>query len=169
MEAGQQIPLHAFTRAHLVPRVNGTAAAALVFERQDLPPLAVALPLEVLGQIFSVLPKVIAQTAQFDPKQPATDVVPPVQWEGLASAWLPDQNRLSVQLGALHVHVQLQAEPAWARALGAAQASVVDEKKKAKPKKRATPSEPALTDPPTPEAKPKTKTARKPKAAKSAN
>lgn len=75
MEAGQRVRLQSFTRVHLVPRVNGSPAAALIFERQDEEPLAIALPLAVLGQLFGVMPRVIAQSsAEGDQSGPPLDV-----------------------------------------------------------------------------------------------
>lgn len=73
-----RIPLQPFTRVHLVPGVNGTAAAALVFERDAQDPWAVSLPLAVLGQVFGALPQVIAKSrgAEGVPSAPLSLLTP---------------------------------------------------------------------------------------------
>lgn len=71
-----RIPLQPFTRVHLVPGVNGTAAAALVFERDAQEPWAVSLPLAVLGQVFGVLPQVMAKSRGAEVESSAPLLVP---------------------------------------------------------------------------------------------
>lgn len=121
MQRGKAIALQAFTRVHLVPRVNGTAAAALVFERQDQEPLAMSLPLEVMGQVFGVFPQVIGLTAA----QGEGGSVPP--GPPLAPAtWTPDGLDLQVEdaqarllLRVAGVQVYLQPSTAQLQALAA--------------------------------------------------
>lgn len=78
MPADHRIPLQSFTRVHLVPGVNGTAAAALVFERHAQEPWAVSLPLAVLGQVFGALPQVMAKSrgAEGEPSAPLSLLSP---------------------------------------------------------------------------------------------
>lgn len=110
MATQPQIPLQPFTRVHLVPGVNGTVAAALVFERQTQEPLAVSLPLEVMGQVFRVLPKVMAQSAaKADSSAPVA--MPSVQWT-LESFDLQGQGadtRLVLSVDGVQLQLQMDA------------------------------------------------------------
>jgi hypothetical protein len=108
---GQRIPLQTFTRVHLVPRVNGTAAAALVFERSAQEPLAISLPLEVMGQVFGVLPEVIAQSAAVaDTADSPFDVSVPWVLEQLELQSDADQASLQVQVQGVRLQLHLKPE-----------------------------------------------------------
>jgi len=99
MEDGRKVALQSFTRVHLVPRVNGAAAAALVFERRDQEPLAMSLPLEVMVQVFGVLPQVIAQSSA-EAGAAATPLDVPTPWvlDQLELQRDGEQARLLVQI-----------------------------------------------------------------------
>lgn len=123
MEADQQVPLQSFTRVHLVPRVNGAAAAALVFERLDQEPLAMSLPLEVMLQVLGVLPQVIGQSAARAPGHDGGLQVPTV-WAPESLQWQPQQGHLVVDVQGVKFRLEL-AQPllaALAQQLGTTKA-----------------------------------------------
>jgi hypothetical protein len=111
MEDGRKVALQSFTRVHLVPRVNGAAAAALVFERRDQEPLAMSVPLEVMGQVFGVLPQVIAQSSA-EAGVAATPLDVPTPWvlDQLELQRDGEQARLLVQVQGVRLQLQLQPE-----------------------------------------------------------
>ena len=123
MEDGKKVALQSFTRVHLVPRVNGSAAAALVFERRDQEPLAMSVPLEVMGQVFGVLPQVIAQSSA-EAGVAATPLDVPTPWvlDQLELQRDGEQARLLVQVQGVRLQLQLQPEMvlALAKQLGGA-------------------------------------------------
>ena len=108
MDADKQVPLQSFTRVHLVSRVNDTAAAAMIFERREQEPLAMALPLEVMGQVLGVLPRVIGHSAaQAQGAEERLEV--PTAWVVEALQWQPQQGQLVVDVQGIRLRLELSS------------------------------------------------------------
>jgi len=118
--AEENISIQDFTRVHLVPRVNQGRTVALAFELPNAPPVAYGAPVQVLEQLFRLIPNVLADAKKIrteagwvDSKQSTTTPTPAVPWvvESVTKTSSTDELFvLNIQMDSCSVDLSLGSE-----------------------------------------------------------